>query len=102
MLFIDEIIIELQKRAITSLRYDLVTDTGTRMPGLHTLYGVFLLFISKNYTSGESLDKLVTLTEYQKANGLLLIPIFYKVTPSQSSRNSLLKKDFYNLMIQSR
>lgn len=81
--FINEIIKGLQKRAINTLRYDLVTDTETRIQHLNTFYGVFILFFSKDYASAESLDKLVTLMEYQKANGILIIPIFFKVTPSE-------------------
>ncbi|XP_010481624.1 PREDICTED: disease resistance protein RRS1-like [Camelina sativa] len=74
---------ELRKRAIVTLQYDLVNDTETRIQDLNTLYGVFILLFSKNYASAESLDKLVTLMEYQKANGVLIIPVFLKVTPSE-------------------
>lgn len=65
------------------LRYDLVTDTKTRIRDLNTLNGVFILLFSKTYASAESMDKLVTLMEYQKENGVLIIPIFFKVTPSE-------------------
>ncbi|CAE6218406.1 unnamed protein product [Arabidopsis arenosa] len=81
--FLNEIVNELQKRAILTLRYDLVTDTKTRIRDLNTLNGVFILLFSKTYASAESMDKLVTLMEYQKENGVLIIPIFFKVTPSQ-------------------
>ncbi|KAG7532627.1 Leucine-rich repeat 3 [Arabidopsis thaliana x Arabidopsis arenosa] len=81
--FLNEIVNELQKRAILTLRYDLVTDTKTRIRDLNTLNGVFILLFSNKYVSAQGMDKLVMLMEYQKANGVLIIPIFFKVTPSQ-------------------
>ncbi|CAA7057297.1 unnamed protein product [Microthlaspi erraticum] len=79
--FIDDVLNELQNLAVIALRYDLVTtDTRTMFRRLKALYGVFILVFSEGYTSPQSLDRLVILMEYKKANGLLVIPVFNNVT----------------------
>ncbi|XP_019057328.1 PREDICTED: protein SUPPRESSOR OF npr1-1, CONSTITUTIVE 1 [Tarenaya hassleriana] len=80
--FMEDILRELRKHSITPLTYSL---TGRKILnlGMQRRFGVGIIIFSNNYAfSRECLDQLVTIMEHRKANDLLIIPIYFKVTPS--------------------
>ncbi|VVB12429.1 unnamed protein product [Arabis nemorensis] len=80
--FIEAISKELHKREVTPLTYNLL---GRENLDEEMLYrsSVAIMILSNSYVcSRQSLDHLVAIMEHWKATGLVIIPIYFKVTLS--------------------
>lgn len=83
MYFISYIFSELCLRGFAPLRYDMKMSTVTENQKMIHISRVGVIIFSMNFArSRECLDGFVAIMEHLKANDLVLIPVFFKVSVS--------------------
>ncbi|KAJ0247088.1 Disease resistance protein RPP2A [Hirschfeldia incana] len=80
--FIEAISKELHKRKVTPFKYNLLRRKKLD-EGMLNISNVGIMILSNTYASStQSLDHLVAIMNHRKAKGLVIIPIYFKVTIS--------------------